>query len=575
MGRYLVWLEGIDFSDHVYDTNDLSTIRGGSLTLLASGNAAATILAQEAASNGCKVDTIFSGASQALFRIDAPREDEARSLVSALVRELETIGNDPGAVERAADTADPVPPFAHMRFVTGLAPEGTDRAQAIREAHGRARLAQMRGDYRRPPAFTGAAPPSDICKLDRRRPADHRTPLTAAQVASLSVADIDSGARSVPSSRSTHARRSYGRAARQRFYLGHSAALGWSDREAGRFRFVENFHDMVEWPDSVVPQPGLSVQGKLAVFYADGNGFGAIRDRMGGDDRALTTFAEQSEQLMVGRVLRSSIGFLTEIASSPDAAVRARAAREVERASELRFEVLLFGGDEVCWVAPAWLGLDLVRRFFDAVKDAQVETHPLTFGSGLVLAPYKMPVADSRQLAQEAAQLAKRAGGNRVAIQAFESVEPPAGGLERMRDTLLGGADASAQASALSIAGEEFASFLGDIIRLKTGATGHPDGRPFPLSQLHNMLRAAQWGPDREGRKPTAPRALGEAAANEAAARAFATYRARAGEGAFGSTELIARLGNPAVAAMQAWMLSHLWDYADPFGEGHRAGAPE
>jgi hypothetical protein len=85
----------------------------------------------------------------------------------------------------------------------------------------------------------------------------------------------------------------------------------------------------------------------------------------------------------------------------------------------------------------------------------------------------------------------------------------------------------------------------------------------LPRSQLYKLLRTAQWDDTKSDRNAAQRyRALASEAANAAAAHAFDRYLGRAGSDLRIDSPEVAELANPRTAAIAAWVLTHLWDYA-------------
>lgn len=119
----------------------------------------------------------------------------------------------------------------------------------------------------------------------------------------------------------------------------------------------------------------------------------------------------------------------------------------------LRFEVLLWGGDELMVVVPAWCGAALLAKFFALTanwtpdipstlatglktgdKPALTTDGHMTHGAGLVFCHVKTPIARIRALANDLADRAKDALGASVAnvyeVAALESIDYPAESLD-------------------------------------------------------------------------------------------------------------------------------------------------
>lgn len=612
MTTALIWLEGVNFAEHLDDTQHLSVIRGGSLALLATGDEGLRFLTEKYSE--LAPSPVFTGASQALFRLNAD-EIGANGAAKALLDHLHSEklqGYDPDKISAAARNAakPPLPPpFPHLAFVAGVAPDdGTRLGPQLAQA--RARVQQLQGGLPR----RASANASHDCKLSGHKVGDITLTFSAEHAAKYNITDKplqdkNGGKQPVSISKSAAARWHYGRAARQRFYaetdgcqiakalkeLGHSLE--------GR-SFTENLQDMLdlnyETPADESTPPAikaaakvlrdglpLALRGKLAVFYADGNGFGAIRDALGGTPEALKTFSDGVRPVMhkaiaalLGVVMahhRSPIEVLRQagVYHDADSFMRAQAGLLED---QIRFETLLYGGDEIGFVAPSWFGLAMAEAFFAAVKGEMLQGHALTFKAGLVFAPGKMPIAASRALAKKLADTVQDGAANRLGIQAFESVEPPAGGLSGMRHALFGevhlnnantaqGKPRHPGANWLALDGDRFGETL-DELRTATG-TG---AGSIPRSQLYRALRIGQWQKSANEQRKVS-RALGEAEANQRVADIFKAYFAGPADDS-GDRPFRAALQDPHSAALCAWLISHVWDYVDPVARavGHVGG---
>jgi hypothetical protein len=597
-----LWLEGVDFDATLTDTNDLSTIRGGSFTLLDAFDddpesaVPWRLLPKLHRASGVKeARLVFSGASQGLFRFEGDA-----TAATAAVRVLQDFVAAHGLEPKTVERGDALP-LAHMRWVIGCAPiEGTGEqaeAAALRTAHFRARRAQMEDMSARRPAV----PAHKICRLSRSRSAETEIRMPADQAKDYGVdtsqPDAD-GKVAVPFSTSVKARKAVGRYARRRF---HQDRLDWPPELREKFGFVDHFQQMIADPDVDPKNPTMreAVSGKLAVFYADGNDFTKIRTAMGGGPETFKRFSEKAAGLQKAMLERVVDDTLVALAGDPDPQVwRLAATERLHEPDEdegrsgkrwLRFETLLYGGDEICWVAPAWLGLLLAARTFQAIGDATIadphtvdrqtgeaKRHPLTIKAGLVFAPVKMPIATARALAKDLADSVKCGTTNRLGIHALESVEPPMGGLAALRARLIGDkgdedqepADERERAirtahRALALDGDAFPALVEKISALKC------DGR-LPRSQLYRLLRAAARA-DVPADQP--PRRLGDPAAGKRAHLIFERYCRGAESDAGEDDLLLLRSGDPGaprsdLTAVNAWFLTHVWDYVDPTGDG-------
>lgn len=580
---YLLRVEGVNFDRTLFDTNDLSTIRGGSLALLKLG------LAVEAALKGwAEVVPVYAGASQGAFtftRDGAPAEviaEARRRVVETLASRTAEI-HDPLDVEVRGDRLPPRRPipFSTLTFVVDVvavaAAPGATRSAALEAALDRAEALNHTRQHRQwtvdPVAAGGAGRADD---LDGIRPAVERIEIrggggpTTKQWLSRSVLD----------------RRDYGRRARQTFYRSELGST-WTDvlgpPHGERFGFTDSFEEIRADP----PEPGAlaeSSRTKIAVVYADGNAFGDTR-------RALTPsegrtraqiFSERLGDLrrrLLTRILRWYVVPSDERGRSP---YLARNGGDLN----LRFETLLWGGDEMTFVLPSWLAVDFVTAFFEATADWRIGERPLTHAVGVAVGHHKTPIRQLGHIAKEAAELAKvafarptaadeaprsdRVPPNTVTFEIFESIAAP--------DVWLGAHRAGvfatkpdwdtqiALARRIAFDGGTFAA----LVDRMAGLAGHGRTEAFPRSQLYAALRSLraagldQTSPDADDRVATDLATWARRMGRDEEAVIAGLRLARAPDT---DREAGTAAGGRAGLALDIALLVQLWDYVHPLGD--------
>lgn len=487
---WILRVEGVNFDATIDDTNDLSTIRGGSLALLRLGTVVTEVLEER----GASPSLVFNGASQCAYRFqarDAADAEDIREAVAEAFRVYE--GGDE--------------PFQHLTFVVDVA-EGGDERTTLPIAEARNRTRQFHQWTVTPQPFHAKARDAD--PLETIRPGTELVYLPPGKVL---VPDdwLPPGATHEKRllSETVAARRRFGRSARQGFYrceLGKDAAEGILGPVDKVFSFANEFGDIV-----VDPPPGnertaklpVSVRGKLAVFYADGNGFGKVRETM--------PIKEFSSKL--GKFRKSLLRAILEwyVAGAKGDAWDAFAVREVYHDDQghrfetmgLRFETLLWGGDEVLFVMPAWLAFPFVSGFLKTTAGwEKIGGVQLTHAIGVAIADRKTPIRQLTQIAMTAADLAKEAGlrdRDTVTFEIYESLAPPDTDLTTSRARLYGVRSemASRLAGLLALPGDQFDTLVENMRTLKSG----DGGEPFPRSQLYGAIRAARMEGDLTGTK--------------------------------------------------------------------------
>jgi hypothetical protein len=513
---FVMRAEGVNFAATMDDTHDLSTVRGAGLALLEIGGVLERGLDAAGIHNGRQ---ILSGASQAAIEFQAD-EDTARA---ALASVRAALGKDGPQGE----------PFPHLSFVVDLAEGQGEAALDYAEARNHAR--QLR-------QWTMPLPPrasfeTGFDPFDRARPATVKVRLPRGKVGEGTEGSV---------SPSVASRREYGRKMRQAFY-GKEAKQVAKD-----LAFVDSFGDLVEDPPARMP---LSLRSRMAVFYADGNAFGKIREVLGSE-----TFGPKLS------LLRRAL--LATILDWFRAGLESRQHEAFARDGDLRIETLLWGGDEMIFVVPSWLAFALVEGFFASTRAWSIDAQQLTHSVGVVVCDLKTPIRQARQLAKEVAETVKQALGTRrenaVGIEIFESIAPPDRELSahRARSYALDPSDEVALAGlarALAFPGDDFAKLRVRMREVSGGKETNDVG--LPRSQLYRAIKAVR----------AVPEGLASRKANDKAREVLADYekRVRKREDFAAQGFRLPRLGTASARslALELALIAAFQDYFDPFAD--------
>jgi len=511
---YVVRAEGVNFSATLEDTEDLSTTRGAGLALLALGDAVKIGLANSGARN---IELLFAGASQAEFWFTA-LPGQAEQVRQSILAELRHTGP-----QRE--------PFPHLSFVVDVVQDAGDaeKTSAIVEARNRSR--QFREWTIPLPEFRPDALQYD--KLDRMRPGRVRP-----------------GWGKDPVSDSTAARHEFGRDMRQGFYVSHA---GWKAAEG--LAFVDSFEAIVARPPDELP---LSPRSGMAVIYADGNGFNSIRGKVG-----VERFSRELDAYR-GDLLRRVLAWYREGLRGPEG----RFAPPVPGPKPpLRFETLMWGGDELMFVMPSWLAFAFVQGFFAASAPWRIGEGRLTHTAGLVICHYKTPIRQARSLAKRVVEEikdkmrdARQAPCNAVGIEIFESLMPPDDDLlDAHRARSFGVSIERARSLTLDLAlpGDELGALIERMCNLSRG-----EPALLPRSQLYRILRTVKATTSDLASTDASLRAREEFIEHERRVR-------KAGQIVTTSGLRLPRLpGVPARSlAVELALVAALWDYASPFAD--------
>ena len=388
MSLYLLRVEGVNLVNVIDDTDDLSTRRGGGLMIL---NAAAQLPETLQKETRDRLRPVATGASIGLFSFEAADENDAEAIRAAVESHFGT-----GTLEYPeTPTVTGHLPLKHGTFVVDVEPMGQSPAEANQMVLARNRWRQMRS-----PSLSldglWSEEATEACEFDFVRPGS-RTVNVVGEVkkASTSVSE----------------RRTYGRGARQKFY---EQELGSPER--GReYSFVDDFEALAD-PRELGPEHAPpDTHDKLAVFYVDGNQFGEIGRKMWASKDPVAAFRDWSEKLRKHH--RWLLSELLARASADDSWKYDK--------GRLRLETLLWGGDEILWVVPAWKGWELARWFFGLKHEVTVleQKRTLTYSAGLVFCHRNAPIKNIKELAHRLGDLAKHAKVASPHLLAYEVLE--------------------------------------------------------------------------------------------------------------------------------------------------------
>jgi hypothetical protein len=375
MARYYVRVEGINLDSFVFDTEDLSCVRGGSLLLLEA--------VKELPSKVAGLTAIATGASIGLFSADTDTPDDLRKNI---YHALQNCSIHSG--------------LKHATFAVDIvAGEGKKWGAVAQELMALNRWRQMRS-----PSFAIPSGVSDkgACEIDMARPA---------------VKKDEKGTKEIQVSDSVFLRRQFGKKQKKQFYI---QETGIADLPG----FVNDFSELT------TDQSGNSTFGflnhKMAVIYIDGNSFGKIKER-------LEDSGKETEFSMKIKGYRKEI--LIEILSHAKGDQANWLYGDAE-SPKIRMETLIWGGDEVLWAVPAWVGWWTLAQYYKKSSDWEFDGQPLRHAAGIVFCHHKAPVRRIKKIAQELAELAKTKDRKRnlFAYQILESFDHTGVDIEAFRE---------------------------------------------------------------------------------------------------------------------------------------------
>lgn len=399
MTTYRIRIEGVNFGSFVLDTQDLSTIRGGGLALLS-----APRWLEEAFP---ELTPVSLGASSGLFEAEldeAPKGEE--SAVAGLCARIRTFLAEhrqpylrPHEDEGARSLQGSFP-LGLATFVVDAVPASKSFVEDRERLLALNRYRQLRG-----PSLHLASPSDSsvigVCNLDRVRPARQGRFAAPGE----------------PVSEEVWQRRDFGRSQKQDFYQQETG-------ETFEMGFSQSFEALADGRERG------NLDAKMAVIYIDGNSFGSLQADLCTTPERQKIFDRFLRERRNGALRR----ILLEAAEDPGF-------RELEGAGPIRFETLLWGGDDLLWVVPAWRGLQVVARVFKDPESWRLpkeleagERGLLTQATGLVFCHRGAPISRIRDLADELTREAKEdRSGNFVAYQVLESFDHTGDDLKAFR----------------------------------------------------------------------------------------------------------------------------------------------
>ena len=234
-----------------------------------------------------------------------------------------------------------------------------------------------------------------VCKIDQVRPATCPMP--------------GPGGTTEWVSESVKSRREYGRRQKRKFYEQQTSTT-----------ISNGFSNDLDELTNDVRQGNL--HHKMAVIYLDGNGFGALQNK----ECASTSKQKQFDQAIKGYRKDLLIAFIQFMGNNPG---------WISADSRYRLETLLWGGDEIIWVVPAWQGWRTLAFFFEKCRTWKFDGHTLTHGGGLVFCHHNAPIHRITELARKLAGLAKKKSRdeNLFAYEILESFDHIGRDLEDFR----------------------------------------------------------------------------------------------------------------------------------------------
>jgi len=405
---YYLQIEAVNLYPSVYDTSQLSVVRGGSLLLK---------WAVEIFDKSSPVHRIIP-------ELDAP-QDRFELPPATLLSQLEAVST--GASSGIFQTASAEPKelagaiarflsghdyLRHFTFIVVWTAYQDNFAQAKERLLGKARREQLRHVSLAPGSLKSAEP----CALEGILPAN--TPMR------LPPKNQDDYYKGKPIAPACQRRFRWGRYFRHGLYRAELQSMAdppqdligqLKKRQSERWRKEEEGHEATRSFEEIADGPEFgNLENKIAVFYADGNGFGGIQK-----DEVKTVEDQRAFDKAVKDYRRE---FLKELLERW---------KPAEEGGKIRLETLLWGGDEMLFVVPASQGFALAQLFYAHSQNwKSPQGTRLTHAGGLVFCHHKTPIGRAQKLARELADSVKDLEygrkGNFFDYAVLESIDYPA-----------------------------------------------------------------------------------------------------------------------------------------------------
>jgi hypothetical protein len=452
MTSFLIRIEGCNFRTTLYDTDDLSTIRGASRAYLD-----ITEYWERPLSQFGGAELIVRGASDALYRLtmdDGVVREELDRKIGGMVRRPDPDGGTLGAL------------IPHLTFVWSVAEESDNYESDLLRLSAHCSERRLRTFNVDVPVSIGQPRP---CSIDRVRP--------------VGVVGYKTARGTQDVSKSVQLRREYGRAARQGFYEKELC-------EEPRFGFTNDFPALASEVKGLNP----SICSKAAVIYFDGNKFTALRNKAIFGDSRDKNDSRQAHRAFSDALREARRKMLRVLLAECERFEDAMFVYDGDGEKKLRFETLLWGGDEAMFVLPAWIVLGAIGRIAEAFEGPEWRHRGmrLSHSMGVVICNHNTPIAVTRKLASEIADGAKPLAmkdrsledqENIFSLQVLESVEPPQENLKDFREKLYGTGNPQAFALTGSAEVRQFHELLDRFQAVEGG---------LPRSQLFRMIVEAR-----------------------------------------------------------------------------------
>ena len=509
--KFLLRVEAVNLSAFTSDSQDLSTIRGGSMILLDSVDKLTAFHPD--------LRKVYSGASVGVFEVDAENDGAAEQLRRAVASTL--VGTDQKI--RASNAQ-----YATFQVAISRLESDEDYQLTSAEVLTRVRVQQLQSPtvvLPRP-----ADPWIGICEVDDLRPAVTETRRQGG------VAN-EASKQKMKVSRATLDRRLYG--------IEEKHSLLARRAHCPEQEMVNDLEQLTDYPKA-----GL-LHRKMAIISLDGNRFGefARQCQTASESSAWSSFVQYNQDAFLHRLLsEDQDGLMTSWHWS--GMVVTNAGEERHKKSAFRLEVLRWAGDDLLLVVPAWCGWWVLSEFYSCFgalpwppaggkpTGRQWAGRNITHGGCIVFAHYNAPIQPLIHLAETLTRDAKMIEANTFTYQVLESFDHLGANQReaRMRRLPL---LLRSNPELLVIDGDHMQDALSVIVEIRDR---------LPRKAIYEVLKALRRDGDNS--------AISDALSRYHAEKCFEEF----------CDALVPNVTDPLLKRALAWVhLSELWDYiVDP-----------
>lgn len=431
---YLVYIEGVNIASVTDDTGQLSVKRGGSQLLRTGPEKLIALFKQKPPKefSNISINTITQGASKGLFFVETSVNSSENSskpellsnnIESALFRML----TESKQLQHFTFIISAIDTLQAQQIVEGNELNESNKKSPTFEEfnawpvakyeqliYAKARFQQYRQSTLSIPAFEGASKP---CAWDNLRP----------QLSEEKVRRSNYEISAAKVSLSVKVRHDEGRKKKSEIIhdvLNHRLDCHDLTVISDLKRLAEPFHRTLNNDNKKEPLEGIGFcADKMAVFYADGNSFGS-------------KFAqcENAKELteLTKRLAAPREQFLLELVTllSRNKYGHNKVRNNKQEQTELKMEILLWGGDEIMLAVPAWFGWQMAELFFSTLKETSRDEE--TYAAGLVFCQANTPISRVEKVAKDLAESVKLTSKqkNGLGYLVFESVDFPTNSVE-------------------------------------------------------------------------------------------------------------------------------------------------